>query len=186
MVSGSVRQSLDKRGMLPMDRRVQILLDAARGLEFLHTNFHLVHCNVKRWTEWSSARISTILSDNFGVTVSSSICVFLSSSNILLDSNMKAKLSDFNFVKSMHKPGQLSGKLYTHITASTDDNIDNTGYLAREVLTASTYSNKSDVYAFGVVSAQSVITIYTDSDVHMHSYINTLWSVTSWYIALCS
>ena len=74
---------------------------------------------------------------------------------------MRAKLSNFNHAKSMHKPGQLpsqlSSKLYTHITVQTDCNLSSRGYLAREVLTAGAYSQKSDVYAFGVVSYIMVV-----------------------------
>ncbi|KAL9264901.1 putative receptor-like protein [Drosera capensis] len=96
---------------LTWDMRMKIALDVARGLEFLHE-----HCNPP-----------VIHRD-------------LKSSNVLLDSNFNAKLSDFGLavVDGMQNKSniKLSGTL---------------GYVAPEYLLDGKLTDKSDVYAFGVV-----------------------------------
>ncbi|GMI92463.1 hypothetical protein like AT2G25220 [Hibiscus trionum] len=96
---------------LTWDRRMKIALDTARGLEYLHE-----HCNPP-----------VIHRD-------------LKSSNILLDSNFNAKLSDFGLAvtDAVHNKNnlKLSGTL---------------GYVAPEYLLDGKLTDKSDVYAFGVV-----------------------------------
>ncbi|GMN45501.1 hypothetical protein TIFTF001_014679 [Ficus carica] len=91
--------------------RMKIALDTARGLEYLHE-----HCNP-----------SVIHRD-------------LKSSNILLDANFNAKLSDFGLAvadRTQNKNNiKLSGTL---------------GYVAPEYLLDGKLTDKSDVYAFGVV-----------------------------------
>ncbi|KAG2700262.1 hypothetical protein I3843_07G222400 [Carya illinoinensis] len=90
--------------------RMKIALDTARGLEYLHE-----HCNPP-----------VIHRD-------------LKSSNILLDSNFNAKLSDFGLAVTdvaQNKNIKLSGTL---------------GYVAPEYLLDGKLTDKSDVYAFGVV-----------------------------------
>ncbi|KAE8656624.1 putative receptor-like protein kinase [Hibiscus syriacus] len=96
---------------LTWDKRMKIALDTARGLEYLHE-----HCNPP-----------VIHRD-------------LKSSNILLDSNFNAKLSDFGLAvtDAAHNKNnlKLSGTL---------------GYVAPEYLLDGKLTDKSDVYAFGVV-----------------------------------
>uniref|UniRef100_A0A2P2JQ41 Protein kinase domain-containing protein n=1 Tax=Rhizophora mucronata TaxID=61149 RepID=A0A2P2JQ41_RHIMU len=90
--------------------RMKIAVDIARGLEYLHE-----HCN------------PPIIHRD------------LKSSNILLDSNFNAKLSDFGLATpaGIHKDNiELSGTL---------------GYVAPEYLLDGKLTDKSDVYAFGVV-----------------------------------
>ncbi|KAK7351362.1 hypothetical protein VNO77_10754 [Canavalia gladiata] len=91
--------------------RLKIALDAARGLEYLHE-----HCYP-----------AVIHRD-------------MKSSNILLDANFNAKLSDFGLAitdGSQNKKNiKLSGTL---------------GYVAPEYLLDGKLTDKSDVYAFGVV-----------------------------------
>ncbi|KAF8783870.1 hypothetical protein HU200_000315 [Digitaria exilis] len=91
--------------------RMKIALDTARGLEYLHE-----HCN------------PPIIHRD------------LKSSNILLDSDFNAKISDFGLAVASgnHSKGniKLSGTM---------------GYVAPEYLLDGKLTEKSDVYAFGVV-----------------------------------
>ncbi|XP_073002911.1 probable receptor-like protein kinase At1g80640 [Typha latifolia] len=97
--------------------RMKIALDTARGLEYLHE-----HCNP-----------SVIHRD-------------LKSSNILLDSDFNAKISDFGLAVTGgdHNKGcvTLSGTL---------------GYVAPEYLLDGKLTEKSDVYAFGIVLLELVM-----------------------------
>ncbi|XP_058067518.1 probable receptor-like protein kinase At1g80640 [Magnolia sinica] len=91
--------------------RMKIALDAARGLEFLHER-----CNPP-----------VIHRD-------------LKSSNILLDSNFNAKISDFGLAVTVGSQNKSSIKLSGTL-----------GYVAPEYLLDGKLTEKSDVYAFGVV-----------------------------------
>lgn len=94
--------------------RVQIALDAARGLEYIHehTRDHYVHRDIK-------------------------------TSNILLDSSFRAKISDFGLSKLVVKSSDEE--------ASVTKVVGTFGYLAPEYLRDGLATTKSDVYAFGVV-----------------------------------
>ncbi|GAB4842305.1 LysM domain receptor-like kinase 3 [Ancistrocladus abbreviatus] len=94
--------------------RVQIALDAARGLEYIHehTKAHYIHRDIK-------------------------------TSNILLDSAFRAKISDFGLAKLVGKPGDGD--------VSATRVVGTYGYLAPEYLGEGLATAKSDVYAFGVV-----------------------------------
>ncbi|KAK9280085.1 hypothetical protein L1049_013770 [Liquidambar formosana] len=91
--------------------RMKIALDAARGLEYLHE-----HCNPQ-----------VIHRD-------------LKSSNILLESNFNAKLSDFGLAVTDGAQNKNNIKLSGTL-----------GYVAPEYLLDGKLTDKSDVYAFGVV-----------------------------------
>ncbi|MQL78814.1 hypothetical protein Taro_011247 [Colocasia esculenta] len=94
--------------------RVQIALDAAKGLEYIHehTRTHYVHRDIK-------------------------------TSNILLDSSFRAKISDFGLAKLVGKTGEGE--------ASATRVVGTFGYLAPEYLRDGLATTKSDVYAFGIV-----------------------------------
>ncbi|GLJ53251.1 hypothetical protein SUGI_1134910 [Cryptomeria japonica] len=104
------------KGYAPLswNTRVQIALDAAKGLEYLHehTNPHYVHRDIK-------------------------------TSNILLDNNFRAKISDFGLAKLVGKTGEGE--------PSVTKVVGTFGYLAPEYLRDGQATSKSDVYAFGVV-----------------------------------
>ncbi|CAJ1955007.1 unnamed protein product [Sphenostylis stenocarpa] len=113
MENGSLETQLhgpNRGSSLTWYLRLRIAVDVARALEYLHE-----HCNPP-----------VVHRD-------------LKSSNVLLDSNFSAKLSDFGFamVSGMqHKNMKMSGTL---------------GYVAPEYISHGKLTDKSDVYAFGVV-----------------------------------
>ncbi|MCD7472550.1 hypothetical protein HAX54_013818 [Datura stramonium] len=114
MLNGSLESQLhgpSRGSALTWHHRLKIALDAARAIEYLHER-----CNPP-----------VIHRD-------------LKSSNILLDSNFNAKLSDFGLSvlggAQNKKSIKLSGTL---------------GYVAPEYLLDGKLTDKSDVYAFGVV-----------------------------------
>ncbi|KAH7280030.1 hypothetical protein KP509_37G049200 [Ceratopteris richardii] len=97
---------------LPWNTRLKIAVDAAKGLTFLH-----------------NAKIPVIYRD-------------FKSSNILLDSEFNAKLSDFGLAKD----GPTGDK--THVTTQV---LGTYGYAAPEYVATGKLTPKSDVYGFGVV-----------------------------------
>lgn len=114
MHNGSLESQLhgpSRGSALTWHLRMRVALDVARGLEYLHER-----CNPP-----------VIHRD-------------IKSSNILLDSNFNAKLSDFGLAVANgiqnNKSIKLSGTL---------------GYVAPEYLVDGKLTDKSDVYAFGVV-----------------------------------
>ncbi|XP_031279602.1 probable receptor-like protein kinase At1g80640 [Pistacia vera] len=114
MHNGSLETQLhgpSQGSALTWHMRMKVALDTARGLEYLHE-----HCNPP-----------VIHRD-------------LKSSNILLDSNFKAKLSDFGL--AIADGGQNKNNLKLSGTL---------GYVAPEYLLDGKLTDKSDVYAFGVV-----------------------------------
>ncbi|KAK4771099.1 hypothetical protein SAY87_031631 [Trapa incisa] len=111
---GSLENHLFKQGPepLPWDVRIKIAIGAARGLSFLHTS-----------------EKSVIFRD-------------FKPSNILLDGDYNAKLSDFGLAKV----GPTNGK--SHVTTRV---MGTHGYAAPEYLASGHLYVNSDVYGFGVV-----------------------------------
>ncbi|TYI24234.1 hypothetical protein ES332_A06G219200v1 [Gossypium tomentosum] len=119
MQNGSLESQLHgptRGSALTWQLRMKIAIDVARALEYLHE-----HCNPP-----------VIHRD-------------IMSSNILLDSNFNAKLSDFGLTVvtgSQNKNVKLSGTL---------------GYVAPEYLLEGKLTDKSDVYAFGIVLLELLV-----------------------------
>lgn len=114
MQRGSLENHLFKRGVNPISwvMRVNIAIDVARGLSFLH-----------------SLETQVIFRD-------------LKASNILLDSDFNARLSDFGLARN----GPTGDK--THVSTKV---VGTRGYAAPEYVSAGHLSVKSDMYSFGVV-----------------------------------
>ncbi|CAN6285814.1 unnamed protein product [Urochloa humidicola] len=115
MSKGSLENHLFRRGSqepLPWSIRLKIAIGAARGLAFLH-----------------SSEKQVIYRD-------------FKASNILLDADFTAKLSDFGLAKN----GPAAGR--SHVTTRI---IGTYGYAAPEYVATGHLYVKSDVYGFGVV-----------------------------------
>ncbi|KAB2050471.1 hypothetical protein ES319_A13G249000v1 [Gossypium barbadense] len=116
MPRGSLENHLFRRGSyfqpLSWDLRMKVALGAAKGLAFLHC-----------------AEIKVIYRD-------------FKTSNVLLDSNYNAKLSDFGLAKD----GPTGDK--SHVSTRV---MGTYGYAAPEYLATGHLTAKSDVYSFGVV-----------------------------------
>ncbi|XP_011010263.1 PREDICTED: serine/threonine-protein kinase At5g01020-like isoform X1 [Populus euphratica] len=114
MASGSLEKHLFRRVgcTLTWSKRMRIALDAAKGLAFLH-----------------GAERSVIYRD-------------FKTSNILLDSDFNAKLSDFGLAKD----GPMGD--HTHVSTRV---MGTYGYAAPEYVMTGHLTARSDVYGFGVV-----------------------------------
>lgn len=122
MENGSLKHWLLDRSrseLLSWNQRVQIALDIANGLDYLH-NFAeppYVHANI-------------------------------TSSNVLLNSNLRAKIANF----SMARSSQV-GKIGNAITRTVEGTL---GCMAPEYLEGGLVTPKIDAYAFGVVMLELI------------------------------
>ncbi|KDP36787.1 hypothetical protein JCGZ_08078 [Jatropha curcas] len=114
MPKGSLENHLFRRSAEPLswEIRLKIAIEAAQGLAFLHTSE------------------KTVIYRDF------------KTSNILLDGNYNAKLSDFGLAKL----GPINGN--SHVTTRV---MGTYGYAAPEYVATGHLYVKSDVYGFGVV-----------------------------------
>ncbi|KAL8127564.1 putative serine/threonine-protein kinase PBL17 isoform X2 [Apium graveolens] len=120
MASKSLENHLFQRVNVTMtwSRRIKIALDAAKGLAFLH-----------------GAERSIIYRD-------------FKTSNILLDENFNAKLSDFGLAKD----GPMGDQ--THVSTRV---MGTYGYAAPEYVMTGHLTARSDIYGFGVVLLEMLI-----------------------------
>ncbi|KAH9620460.1 hypothetical protein KSS87_018026 [Heliosperma pusillum] len=120
--NGSLQQHLHSPHTYsrPLDwgTRLRIALDCARALEFLHEH----------------ASPSIIHRD-------------FKCSNVLLDHNFRAKVSDFGLAKT--GSDKINGQISTRVLGTT-------GYLAPEYASTGKLTTKSDVYSYGVVLLQLI------------------------------
>ncbi|EXB54650.1 Protein kinase 2B [Morus notabilis] len=114
MPKGSLENHLFRKGVQPIswNLRMNIAIDVARGLSFLH-----------------SLDANVIYRD-------------LKASNILLDSDFSARLSDFGLARD----GPTGDN--THVSTRV---VGTRGYAAPEYIATGHLTPKSDVYSFGVV-----------------------------------
>ncbi|XP_021624251.1 probable serine/threonine-protein kinase PBL7 [Manihot esculenta] len=119
MSNGTLQNHLHHRQYQPLDwgTRLRIALDCARALEFLHEH-----------------TVPPVIHRDFKC------------SNILLDQNFRAKVSDFGLAKMGSE--KINGQ-----TSSTSV-LGTTGYLAPESASTGKLTTKSDVYSYGVVLLQ--------------------------------
>ncbi|XP_004252070.1 probable serine/threonine-protein kinase PBL17 isoform X2 [Solanum lycopersicum] len=120
MESGSLEKHLFPRmcATLTWSRRMKVALDAAKGLAFLH-----------------GAEMPVIYRD-------------FKTSNILLDADFNAKLSDFGLAKD----GPMGDQ--THVSTRV---MGTYGYAAPEYVMTGHLTARSDVYAYGVVLLEMLI-----------------------------
>lgn len=98
---------------LPWEKRMQIMLGAAQGLAYLHEELE----------------VQVIFRD-------------FKTSNVLLDEDFQAKLSDFGLAREGPTPGR------THVSTAV---VGTYGYAAPEYVETGHLTAKSDVWSFGVV-----------------------------------
>ncbi|KAJ7978009.1 Protein kinase [Quillaja saponaria] len=108
-----LQSSHDQTSPLDWWTRLRIALDCARALEFLHEQ-----------------AILPVIHRDFKCT------------NVLLDQNFRAKVSDFGLAKMGSE--KINGQISTRVLGTT-------GYLAPEYVSTGKLTTKSDVYSYGVV-----------------------------------
>ncbi|KAF9678382.1 hypothetical protein SADUNF_Sadunf07G0029200 [Salix dunnii] len=129
---------------LKFTQRIQIATDVATGLNYLHSFTNYPHVHKD-----------------------------IKSSNILLDSDLRAKIANFSLARSTNGPeGEFA--LTRHIVGTT-------GYMAPEYLENGVISTKLDVYAFGILtleimSGKEVAALYRGENRNLSDVLNGVLS----------
>lgn len=115
MPNRSLEDHLFKKAHPPLswEKRMQIIIGAAQGLAYLHEELE----------------VQVIFRD-------------FKTSNVLLDENFQAKLSDFGLAREGPTPGS------SHVSTAV---VGTHGYAAPDYIETGHLSSKSDVWSFGVV-----------------------------------
>ncbi|KAJ4715029.1 LysM receptor kinase [Melia azedarach] len=123
-------------------QRIRIALDVAEGLNYLHSFTSPPHIHKD-----------------------------IKSSNVLLDSDFRAKIANFALARQAERQeGEFA--LTSHIVGTK-------GYIAPEYLENGLVSTKLDVYAFGVLmlemlTGKEAAALYTEENVHLSDVLNPL------------
>ncbi|KAL4363948.1 hypothetical protein GQ457_04G035420 [Hibiscus cannabinus] len=132
----------DSRKFLSWKHRIQIALDVATGLNYLHSFANPPHVHKD-----------------------------LKTSNVLLDSDFRAKITNFALARSTEgQEGEFA--LTRHIVGTK-------GYMAPEYLENGLVSTKLDVYAFGVlllevITGKEVAALYSDKDTNLSDVLSNV------------
>ncbi|EEF29110.1 lysM domain receptor-like kinase 4 [Ricinus communis] len=143
-LSDWIYYSNNEGNFLSWTQRVQIALDVATGLNYLHsfTSPPHIHKDIK-------------------------------SSNVLIDSDFRAKIANLAMARSTEgQDGEFA--LTRHIVGTK-------GYMAPEYLENGLVSTKLDVYAFGIlmlemVTGKEVAALYTEENLNLSDILNDVLS----------
>ncbi|KAJ7963101.1 protein kinase family protein [Quillaja saponaria] len=120
MENGTLEQhlSFDCNNVLTWIRRLQVAIDAARGLDYLHNGCRptIIHRDIK-------------------------------TSNILLDKNFQAKISDFGLSKAFETES------CTHVSTDPKGTF---GYFDPQYYNTKKLNRESDIYSFGIVLLEMI------------------------------